>query len=226
MVLVAVMLMAGLLSMAGLGMLALAGRDTLITRHRLEQQHLRHLAYGALHLAAAALTDASFHDALRGDVRLQGSDPSTVTSYALMPDRVVELSSDTAWLTCGRRSLCSDADRRRTTTARPWGPRNPRWVIVLQGPASRWWPGAWHRGSVVVVWIGDDAREVDGDPARDDSTGPATGQGMVRLYAMAYGVSGGRQAIEAELIRYCEPSQAECQTGLELSGQREVNSEL
>lgn len=225
-VLVVVVMMAGLLLLAGLGLLALTGRDTLTMRHRLERQHLRHLAYGSLQVAAAALADSSFHAALQGDVRALASDPSTVTSYALAHDRMVDILSETAWLTCGRRSTCSDADRRRATSVRPWGPRNPRWVIVMQGPASRWWSGAWHRGSCVVVWVGDDPREVDGDPATDDETGPATGQGIVRLYAIAYGVSGGREAIEAELIRYCEASQTECQTGIELSGLREVNSEL
>lgn len=226
MVLVAVMLIAGLLSMAGLGMLALAGRDTMLMRHRSERHHLRHLAYGALHIAAAELADVSFHEALGGQVRLTNSDRSAVTTYPLSPDRVIDLPRETAWLTCGRATACSETDRRRTTIVRPWGSRNPRWVVVLQGPVSRWWPGSWHRGSVVVVWVGDDAREVDGDPAADDPTGPATGQGIVRLYAVAYGVSGGRQGIEAELIRYCEASQSGCQRGFELSGLREVNSEI
>ena len=226
MVLVTVILIAGLLSVAGLGLLALAGRDTMLMRHRSERHHLRHLAYGALHIAAAALADTSFHEALRGQVRLTNSDRSTVTTYTLSPDRVIHLPRETAWLTCGRATTCSETDRRRTTTVRPWGTRNPRWVIVMQGPVSRWWPGPWHRGSIVVVWVGDDAREVDGDPAADDLTAPAMGQGIVRLYAVAYGVSGGRQGIEAELIRYCEASQPACQTGFELAGIREVNSEL
>jgi hypothetical protein len=226
MVLVVVVLVAGLLLLSGLGLVALAGRDMLTTRHRVERQHLRHLAYGALHVAATSLADSSFHEVLRGNIRVAASDPGTVASYSLTADLVVDLRSETAWLTCGRSTPCTDADRRRTTTARPWGARNPRWVTVLQGPASRWWPGVWHRGSVVVVWAGDDAREADGDPARDDAAGPATGQGIVRLYAVAYGVSGGRQAVEAELIRYCEATVADCQTGFELSGLREVNSEL
>lgn len=226
MVLVVVTVVAGLLLLSGLGLVALAGRDMLTMRHRVERQHLRHLAYGALHVAATALATSSFHEVLRGNIRTAAGDPASVASYALTLDIIVDVRSETAWLTCGRRTSCTDTDRRRTTMTRPWGPRNPQWVVVMQGPSSRWWPGAWHRGSVVVVWAGDDAREIDGDPAHDDEAGPATGQGIVRLYAVAYGVSGGRQAVEAELIRYCEATVAHCQTGCELSGVREVNSEL
>lgn len=225
-VLVAVTLLGGLLLLAGLGLIALGGRDLLTMRHRFERQHLRHLTYGALQLVATAVAHGPVADALRGNIRAPGSDPASVVAYTLTHDRVINLPRETAWLTCGRSTPCTETDRRRVSTARPWGPGNPRWVIVLQGPASRWWSGPWHRGSLVVVWAGDDAREVDGDPSRDDATGPATGQGVLRLYAVAYGVSGGRHAIESELVRYCDSSQTGCQPGGELSSLREVDGEL
>lgn len=226
MLLVGVAVMSGVLLVVGLGVLALAGRDGLIMRHRLERQHLRQLAHGALDVAAATLADVSFDDALNGRVRAVAGDSVAVTSYNLAGGRVVDLRAETAWLTCGRTSSCTTADRRRVTAARPWGQANPQWAVVMQGLASRWWPGVWHRGSVVVVWVGDDAREIDGDPTADDATDPLTGQGIVRLHAVAYGVAGGRAAVEAELLRHCEPREPECQPGLELSGRLEVDDEL
>jgi len=224
--LVGVALMAGVLLLMGLGLLALAGREGLTMRHRLERQHLRQLAHGALDIAAATLADVSFDDALGGRVRAAAGDAVGVTAYEMAGGRVVELRAETAWLTCGRRSSCTTADRRRVTATRPWGRANPQWAVVLQGLASRWWPGVWHRGSVVVVWVGDDAREVDGDPVADDATGPLTGHGIVRLHAVAYGVAGGRAAVEAELLRYCEPREPDCQSGIELSGRLEVDDEM
>lgn len=226
MLLVGVAMISGVLLLMGLGLLSLAGRDGLIMRHRLERQHLRQLAHGALDVAAATLADVSFDDALGGRVRAAGGDSVEVTSYELAGGRMVELRAETAWLTCGRTSSCTTADRRRVTAARPWGQANPQWAVVMQGLASRWWPGVWHRGSVVVVWVGDDAREVDGDPMADDVAEPLTGQGIVRLHAVAYGVAGGREAVEAELLRHCEFRQPECRAGLELSGRLEVDDEM
>ena len=226
MLLVGVAMMSGVLLLMGLGLLALVGRDGLTMRHRLERQHLRQLAHGALDVAAATLADVSFDDALSGRVRASAGDAVAVTSYELAGGRVIELRAETAWLTCGRTSSCTTADRRRVTAARPWGQANPQWAVVLQGLASRWWPGVWHRGSVVVVWVGDDAREVDGDPMADDATGPLTGQGIVRLHAVAYGMAGGRAAVEAELLRYCETREPECQPGIELSGRLDVDDEM
>jgi hypothetical protein len=67
----------------------------------------------------------------------------------------------------------------------------------------------------VVVWIGDDARETDGDPSLDGAGGGQEGRYVVRARAEAFGPRGGRRVIEAELSRSCVTTETgdECLPG-------------
>jgi hypothetical protein len=51
----------------------------------------------------------------------------------------------------------------------------------------------------IVAWVGDDARETDGDPLRDGAAGQ--GRDIVRVRAEAFGPRGARHAVEADVIR-------------------------
>jgi hypothetical protein len=104
---------------------------------------------------------------------------------------------------CGNPSGCS-ADQMNTVTAeRPWGPNNPRWQLFAYGPVNSLLPaGNLNSPFYVVVWIGDDPAEVDGDPTRDDATGTnSAGRGVVMLRAEAFGPFGSHKRLEAPVQR-------------------------
>jgi hypothetical protein len=56
----------------------------------------------------------------------------------------------------------------------------------------------------LLVWVADDAVEEDADPL-SDAGHDQPGHGVLRLRAEAYGPTGARRAIEAELARQCLP---------------------
>jgi len=97
---------------------------------------------------------------------------------------------------CGR-SACADAEMDAVTVERPWGANNARWQTYGCGwlrdltPQARDVPHAY-----VVVWIGDDPLETDGDPLSDDADVNAPGHDVVLLRAVAYAAYSARRTIE------------------------------
>jgi hypothetical protein len=76
----------------------------------------------------------------------------------------------------------------------------------------------------VVVWIGDDAREIDGNSENDDEGAGQEGRYVVRARAESFGSRGARHAIEAELARMCtgEGAGELCRPGVRVQSWRAV----
>src|SRR5262249_24842413 len=96
---------------------------------------------------------------------------------------------------------------------RPWGANNPVWRLFAYGRLSDMFP-AIARGdsSYVVVMVGDDPSENDGNPLRDGTTPcPAghdgadgscnPGSGVIALPAEAFGLRGARRPVELTVLR-------------------------
>ena len=76
---------------------------------------------------------------------------------------------------------------------RPWGADTPVWRLFAFG-----WIGT---RTYVIVWVGDDFAENDGDPSTDGG-GPANpGAGILALRAEAFGVGGSHRILEATVER-------------------------
>ena len=79
---------------------------------------------------------------------------------------------------------------------RPWGPNNPAWRLFAFG-----WLGP---RTYVIVWVGDDFAENDGDPSIDGG-GPANpGAGILALRAEAFGVGGSHRVLEGTVERHAD----------------------
>jgi hypothetical protein len=72
------------------------------------------------------------------------------------------------------------ATRLRPTAAGTWGPDEPRWTRFASGPVRALEPAALASRIHVAVWIADDERDGDRNPARDAN-------GQVLLTAQAFG---------------------------------------
>jgi hypothetical protein len=120
---------------------------------------------------------------------------------------------------CQKASTCSAADMDRVTKARPWGSNNPRWQLYGYGSLNDLVPASSVRlPYYVVVMVGDDPSEVDGDATMDGITpcgnampikGPGTpptwtcnpGAGVIAVRAEAFGPRGTHKVIEMTVAR-------------------------
>lgn len=136
------------------------------------------------------------------------------------------LDALTAGATCGRPGACSEADRSAVTAARPWGPNNPSWHVFGHCRLDRLVPGGDGLPPiVVVVWVGDDPAERDGDPLTDSGVGPAgerrPGGCVLALRAEAFGPRFSHAAVLATVGRR-EPGPS-CGLGARLVSLRGLN---
>jgi hypothetical protein len=107
----------------------------------------------------------------------------------------------------------------QVTHDRPWGPNNPRWKLYGYGRLSDLMPTASVNSQYyVVVMIGDDSSELDGDATRDgvtpcdgavpvkDAGDPPAwscnpGTGVLELRAEAFGPGGAHTVVEMTIAR-------------------------
>lgn len=94
-------------------------------------------------------------------------------------------------------NACTDAQMDAVTAERPWGVNNARWQIFGSGWLRNLTPRAADAPHVyVVVWIGDDPLEVDGDPLADEANVTAPAHEVVLLRAAAFAAYSVRRRIE------------------------------
>ena len=70
----------------------------------------------------------------------------------------------------------------------------PAWRLFAHASMNRITAGSGNAPPYVIVWVADDPDDLDGDPATDTND-------VVMVYAEAFGIRGGRRAIEATIHR-------------------------
>ena len=104
--------------------------------------------------------------------------------------------------TCGKPAGCSDADVTTITADRPWGPNNPRFQLYAYGPVADLVPtDTISSPFYVVVLVGDDPSETDGDPLHDGSSAANPGSGVLTIRAESFGPRGVHRVVEATVAR-------------------------
>jgi type II secretory pathway pseudopilin PulG len=191
-----------LLSAIGLGLLLATASERLTSANYVDSVEALNAADAALELAARELARIpDWNPVLEGTLRSGLTDdvaagPRSIGGFAF------NLITITNQLTCARTPACSDAQVRTSSAERPWGSNNPRWQLFLHGPLRLFAPAAHPLADAyVVVWIGDDAREVDGNPFVDGGGAGGEGRDVVRARAESFAAGGSRRAIEADLVR-------------------------
>ena len=136
------------------------------------------------------------------DAALSGVATSTFIDGAAgaprrLPDGTVIDLRTAANIECCGEAVCMDAQMDAVTADRPWGMNNPRWQTFGSGWLRDIAPLVADPPHVyVVVWIGDDPLETDGDPLRDEQDVRAPGHQAVLLRAVAYAAHSVRRKIE------------------------------
>jgi hypothetical protein len=158
--------------------------------------------------AAEAVLDRALLDlfALQDwDAALTGAATSTFADgppagRRTIGDTTIDVEALTNQLRCGR-PACGAAEIAAVTAARPWGHNNPRWQLFAWGPVSALAPALQARDVYVLVWVGDDPGETDGDPLRDAAAEDRPGGWTLSLAAQAVGPGGLRRMLEATVTR-------------------------
>jgi Tfp pilus assembly protein PilX len=226
-VLVLVLMAMAMLAAAGLGLTLGTSVSRMGAANYDESVALVNAAESALEIAARELSTLPLDEVLNG-TRTSTRVDGVPGPRALGADATVDLQVLTSQLTCGRAESCTTAQIRQVSADRPWGISNPRWQLFvhqrLEPPAAV----ASALATYVIVWIGDDAREDDGDPLRDGAGPGGEGRYIVRARAEAFGPRGGRRAIEAELRRLCDdsPTGAGCVPGSRVQSWRVVSAQV
>jgi hypothetical protein len=192
-----------LLSALGLSLILTTSSETILSSNYRGGQE-------ALYAADAGLERAMLEIPTVSDVTslLAGTARSTFTdgspgSRILPNGMTLDLLALTNMNNCGKVSSCSAGEMNAVTADRPWGANNPRWQLYAYGPINDLLPdGQINSPYYVVVWVGDDPAETDGDPTRDDGTGAnAAARGVVVLRAESFGPFGSHKVIEATVQR-------------------------
>jgi len=113
-------------------------------------------------------------------------------------------------LTAATTELQSQSD-----ASSPWGLNNPQWRLFAYGPLSDMLgQGSMQSDNYVAVWIADDPGETDNDASSDAN-------GVMTVYAQAYGARGTRRAVE---VTVAKTDSTEIERGqIAQRGQEELN---
>ena len=205
--LVAALMALAFVAAIGLGLVLTVSLEPVAAANYESAWAARFGAEAAVFVAAHELAATSAWDgALDGTVT--SSRLTSPAATVVLPDGT---TASTAALTnqavCGHAEPCTRAETVAMTTDRPWGPNNPVWrafgVLRLE-PGHAAVPGG-VPPVAVVVWVGDDPAELDGDPLHDTrpfadgSRGP--GACAVCLRAEAFSARGGHRVMTALLAR-------------------------
>lgn len=210
------------LSALGVALLLTASVDRMAGTNYEDALTLANCAESALELAVRDLNRIpDWNAVLDGTVQSTLIDGPPGGIRSPLPGLSIDLAALTNDLTCGSRSSCSDAAIGAATAERPWGANNPRWAPFLYATLRSGTPRR-EDAAYVVVWIGDDGSETDGDPAIDGGGPAGEGRYIVRARAEAFGPGGSRHGIEAELARSCT-ADATCLPGIRVQSWRAVS---
>jgi hypothetical protein len=103
---------------------------------------------------------------------------------------------------CGRPAGCTVVQMDAITADRPWGANNPRWQLFAHGAMRDLLPsGTLLSDQYLVVLVGDDEGENDGNPLMDGVDLANPGSGTIVLRGEAFGPHGGHHAAEAAVMQ-------------------------
>jgi type IV pilus assembly PilX-like protein len=192
-----------LLSALGLGLVMTTTTEVLIVGNYRNAQEGLYAADAALERVLPDLAAAPDWDPiLRGETRSAFVDGASSGVRQLRDGSTLDLTEATNRANCGKVATCSIAEMNVSTEARPWGTNNPQWKLYAHSPVDALLPDGMVTSALyVVVWVGDDPTENDGDPVRDGSTRGNPGRGVVAVRAVAYGPKGTQKVIETNVVR-------------------------
>lgn len=180
--LIIVLLSTMLLTALAVSLVLLTSSETLLTANYRNAHEALYAADAAVERVVQDLLAVPQWNDLLGASNIQSSFTHGPTSVTLADGTEVDVNRE-----CARVQA-------ETDTLNLWGPNNPIWRVYAYGPMSNILPGGVPSDAYVMVLVGDDPSESDGNPEIDAN-------GVLTLHAEAWGVGGARKVIEVTVAR-------------------------
>jgi hypothetical protein len=196
-----------LLSALGFALVMTTSTESMIASNYRSGEEALYAADAALERSMDdLLTVADWNTLLTGATRSAFIDGPPSGPRTLSDGTTFRLEAIVNMANCGKGASCSPADIIGNATGdRPWEADNPVWQLYAYGPINDLVPSSTiHSPHYVVVLLGDDPSENDGDPAKD-SVDPLHGGGVLALRAEAFGPRGVHKVIEMTVARNDRP---------------------
>jgi hypothetical protein len=188
----------------GLGLVLASSAERLAASNQDDGLRLLNAAEAALEFAAGELSAVDdWSVVLDGTTQSAWTDGPPFGERRPQPGLVVNLTAVANLATCGHVGECDDDEVHTSTWDRPWGINNPRWRPFLYGTLDALRDPLHRTAPYVLVLVGDDEDELDGDVARDGGGLEAEGRYIIRARAYALAPGGGRRVVEGRLARIC-----------------------
>jgi hypothetical protein len=197
--LVVVLLSSTLLLALGGGLIMLATTESRIAATFRDGHAVLYASEAAIARALADIAMAGDLNDLFAGARLSTFVDGAPTGFRTFAGGTLDLVAATNEEGCGA-PACTVAAMNAVTGDRPWGVNNPRWQPFAFGEMSALVPGS-PPGLYVVVWVGDDPLETDGDPLQDAPGLLDPGHEVLLLRAAGYGPHGVRRRVEVTVVR-------------------------
>ena len=207
MALLVVLLALLLASALGASLVLTTSSETIIAGNFRTSIDMSYVAAAAAERAIAELNGvADWNAVLSGTVRSTFVDGPPGGQRRMADGSTIDLDEVVGLANCGKPRRCTGAEMDAVTSSRPWGVNNPRWQLYAYGWLRDTAPDATVRSSgYVVVLVGDDPAENDGNPLQDGAGEGNPGAGTIAVRAEARGPRGARKGVELTFGRPAGP---------------------
>lgn len=180
--LVIVLLSTMLLTALAISLVMLTSSETLLTaNYRNAQESLYAADAAAERVVQDLLTVAQWNDLLQAG-NVQSSFTEGPTVVRLGDGTQVDVARE-----CAR--VQAETDRLHI-----WGTNDPKWRVYAYGPLANILPEGVDSRAYVLVLVGDDPSEIDGNPLADTN-------GVLTVHAESWGAGGSHKVIELTVAR-------------------------
>jgi Tfp pilus assembly protein PilX len=193
-----------LMSALGLALVLTTTSETLIAGNFRNGQEAAYAADAVIERAMDdLLTVSDWNKLLDGSTQSAFIDGPPSGSRTLLDGSTIDLTQAVNMANCQKVTDCTADEMNANTSERAWGTNNPRWKLYAYGNLQDMLPtGTINSAYYVMLMVGDDPSESDGDPTKDGAS-PDTnkGSGVLAMRAEAFGPRGAHKVLEITLAR-------------------------
>jgi type IV pilus assembly PilX-like protein len=192
-----------LMSALGLALVLTTTSETLISANFRNGQEAVYAADAVIERAIDdLLTVPDWNKLLDGSEQSGFIDGPPSGARTLNDGSTIDLTQAVNMANCQKIATCTTGEMNANSSERPWGTNNPRWHLYAYGNLNDMLPtGTINSPFYVVLFVGDDPSETDGDPTKDGAAANNPGSGVLAMRAEAFGPRGAHKVIEVTLAR-------------------------
>jgi hypothetical protein len=192
-----------LMTALGLALVLTTTSETLISGNFRNGQEAAYAADAVIERAMDdLLTVPDWNKLLDGSTQSGFIDGGPSGPRTLRDGSTIDLTEAINMANCQKVATCTTAEMNANTSERAWGTNNPRWQLYAYGNLQDMLPTATINSPYyVVLFVGDDPSENDGDPTMDGASAANPGAGVLAMRAEAFGPRGAHKVLEITVAR-------------------------